>query len=305
MHERQFQLLAHAICPVVASISYAQCGYEVAAIIEGPECLPFPPALVTGWSLNGHGDVVGDVNCVFANDQSFAWQGGPLVLLPMPPGTTESRACDIGDDGCVVGYLTIDGSGFGHIAYVYNGTQTVTLGVLDGHTSSEANARNSANQIAGWSGNVLVGPSPIAAIWEGGDIVDLTGVLGSPRSRANDINDSGQVVGWRGTSVRTDARAFVLDLSEGQVTDVGVVPGGFTGEARAINNCGDVVARGRLEPDGAFRSFFWCQGKSIDLGLLPGTTECDVFDLNNSGTAVGQCSVPGQQGVALYGRLAR
>ena len=78
-------------------------------------------------------------------------------------------------------------------------------------------------------------------------ITDLTPDLGNPRSIANDINDLGMVTGWMGTNENNDAHAFIWD--KGDVTDLGVIPGGFTGIGMAINNHGDVAVQGRMLND--------------------------------------------------------
>ena len=73
-----------------------------------------------------------------------------------------------------------------------------------------------------------------------GVMIDLRPDLGMMESSAFDINSAGQIVGWMGES-QFSARAFIWD--EGVVADLGVIPGGLTGEGRAINTIGQVAGR--------------------------------------------------------------
>jgi probable HAF family extracellular repeat protein len=103
------------------------------------------------------------------------------------------------------------------------------------------------------------------------------------------VNQAGQVVGWMGTSISSDAHAFIWE--QGQVTDLGPIPGGFTSEARAINGLQEVVGVGRITDPGsgklAVRAFFWAQGTMMNLGTLPGQLLSAARDLNDAGLVVG------------------
>lgn len=93
-----------------------------------------------------------------------------------------------------------------------------------------------------------------------------------------------------GTDETTDAHAFIWD--NGKVTDLGVIPGGFTAEGMAINNLGDVAVQGRMfdrNDEVIVRSFLWRDGEWIDLGGLPGCEKTRVLDLNDAGQAIGYC----------------
>lgn len=63
---------------------------------------------------------------------------------------------------------------------------------------------------------------------------------------------------------------------------------GFDGEARGINDRGDVVGEGLLRP-GAFHPYIWRNGRITDLGVLePGELEYGrATDINNHGQVVG------------------
>jgi probable HAF family extracellular repeat protein len=71
----------------------------------------------------------------------------------------------------------------------------------------------------------------------------LEGPFG-PRTSARDINDQGQIVGWMGSGTGTNSHAFLF--ADGAFLDLGVVPGGMTGFANALNEIGDVAGVGVL-----------------------------------------------------------
>ena len=70
-------------------------------------------------------------------------------------------------------------------------------------------------------------------------------------------------------TVLLDAHAFLWHA--GTMTDLGVIPGGFTSEAYAINSHNQIVGKGRVLRDGVALShpFLWEQGQMTDLGTLP------------------------------------
>ena len=111
-----------------------------------------------------------------------------------------------------------------------------------------------------------------------------------PRSLAKDINEINQVVGWMGISNTIDAHAFLWE--EGVVTDLGVVPGGYTGQARAINNFGRIAIGGHVQQVDSVvgRSFLWDGGQLTNMGVLPGFDHSVACDLNDLDQAVGLCS---------------
>jgi probable HAF family extracellular repeat protein len=174
---------------------------------------------------------------------------------------------------------------------VFGSTQAYTiadLGTLGG-SQSVANGINNLGQVVG-SAN-LNSTSPItnhAFLYASGVMTDL-GVLGVyssslgivDSSSANGINNRGQVVGFSYTSGGA-IDAFLYD--QGQMTDLGVLPGSQQSKARAINDNGQIV--GGSLPAGVQHAFLYDGGTMNDLGTLGGT-ESFAYGINNQGQIVG------------------
>ena len=78
---------------------------------------------------------------------------------------------------------------------------------------------------------------------------------------------------------------------KGRMRDLGVIPGGFTGKATAINDVGQITIHGNFPPDHPSGfiggGFLWSNGKWTNLGMLPGYDSMAVTGLSNAGQVVG------------------
>ena len=259
-------------------------------VIPGPFCGIFGWEPAVGLGINDLGNICGyNFDCENDNEPFFWSPQTGRVDLDIPTGFSEGRAQDLNSAAEIVGFLRLN---VRPQAILWHQDQVIELGVPPGGDSSNALAINSKSQVAGYWGNLVFGPSPLAFVWQDGVITDLTPDLGAPRGIAYDNNDLGMVTGWMGTNENTDAHAFIWD--NGKVTDLGVIPGGFTAEGRAINNLGDVAIQGRMFNDQnevIVRSFLWREGECIDIGVLPGFEETLVLDLNDAGQVIGRCEL--------------
>ena len=75
-------------------------------------------------------------------------------------------------------------------------------------------------------------------------------------------------------------------------TDLTVATGnnGNLVSADAINNKGEIA--GHVFVGNDINLFLWSNGKTRILGKLPGSTSCEVSDINDKGEVVGTCSFP-------------
>ena len=268
--------------------------YEV-EVIPGPFCGIFGWEPAVGLGINDLGNICGfhfDCNNF---DEAFFWSPATgRIALNLPPGTIISRALDL-NDTLVVGSLDISNDGFAGLAFLHDGLKATILGTLPGGNYSAALSINTTSgQIVGkWGNNVTGDPAVAAFIWQDGIMNNIELPMG-PSAQASSVNDRGQVTGWMGLGFHIDSHAFIWD--NGKVTDLGVIPGGFTAQGMAINNLGEVAVRGRMlngNDEVIVRSFLWRDGEWIDLGGLPGCEETRVRDLNDAGQAVGLCEGPG------------
>lgn len=147
---------------------------------------------------------------------------------------------------------------------------------------------NAADQVAGYTDFATIlyalhGPKPFdvysATLWQNGT---ATALPGHGDSFAYGINDNGDVVGI------VDAKAgypvgFVGTATlwrNGRNQTRLPAPNGYSSEATAINNIGQIVGK-IVNPS------LWQNGNAYDLGNLPGFGEGTALTINGSGSVVG------------------
>ena len=274
-------------------------GYEVTAIIQGPDCPPFgfPPTIGRAISEpidGGLPNVVGYYqSCTIGPDTAFLWIGNEdkFITIPMPPGTIASRAYDIAGTQ-IVGAFDLSGDGLAGLAFVYDydADQFTNLGTFPQGNFSIARAVNTKLQVTGYWGDFVNGdPAREAFIWENGRMTSLAPDLGTPGSEAHDLNCTGQVTGWMGIAPHIKSNAFVWH--QGEVTVLPFIPGGFSSAGDAINSRGDVAGLGWMFDKDANedvrRAFAWIDGEMILLGTVPGYPESSAKGINDDRTIVG------------------
>jgi probable HAF family extracellular repeat protein len=169
------------------------------------------------------------------------------------------------------------------------GSYAITdLGTLGG-SQSAANGINNHGDVVG-SANVNSSGTLTnhAFLCSNGTLTDL-GTLGdyvgglSPvsSSAAFALNKNGQIVGFSYTSSGA-IHAFLYD--QGQMTDLGVLPGAQQSKAHSINDSGQIV--GWSVPAGPQHAFLYDGAGLNDLGTLGGT-ESFAYCINNHGQIVG------------------
>ncbi|HEV2394547.1 MAG TPA: hypothetical protein VG146_19525 [Verrucomicrobiae bacterium] len=146
------------------------------------------------------------------------------------------------------------------------------LGTLGGAQSS-ANAINNLGQIVGRAD--LANNNAVLAhafVYSNGIMTDLS-VLGTyntgqgttSSSAAYGINNKGEIVGQSST---TNGVLHAFLFSQGQMSDLGVLPGSQQSKAHAINDSSQVV--GWTLGPGTQRAFLYENGSLTDLGTLGG-----------------------------------
>ena len=157
------------------------------------------------------------------------------------------------------------------------------LGTLGGEYSGAADINN-AGQVVGYAG--ISSGSQHACRWDpDGTAVDLNSAVGGI-GYAFAINESGQAVGQALYQARYRA---VLWEANGDIRDLGTLPGRTGGKALAVNNHGQVVGYSFLNYEGQNRAFLWDPVSGMtDLGTLGGTFS-EASGINDAGKVVG-CS---------------
>ena len=177
----------------------------------------------------------------------------------------------------------------------------VSLGVLNGSTSFEANGVNS-------DGSVVVGEAGGGANrafrWtQAGGMVSLGVLNGGTFSEANGVSGDGSVVvGEAADGVASNAnRAFRWTQAGGMVS-LGVLNGGTFSEATGVSGDGNVVVgeAGDGAAGGAERAFRWTQaGGMVSLGVLNGGTFSEATGVSGNGSVVVGEAADGAAGNAI------
>ncbi|MFG0274577.1 MAG: hypothetical protein ACF8QF_05935 [Phycisphaerales bacterium] len=270
--------------------------------------------------ISNTNDVVGSVNSGF-NFEASLWRNGQITLVA--PGVG-GAATGVSDTGLVVGNLDLgdsETSGLtpflwnnGQLDFIFDGLDfslasgVSDAGLVSGTVNGQAAIWSSAGgtQILTFAGasdgfgngnavsanGIVVGAAVTADSGfnthafrydQSGAMLDL-GTLGGAFSEALGVNDSGDVVGFSSRGDGTDAGFLYRD---GQMIDLGLFDGEFSGRAVAINNNGQIVG----QDGGGFFSnaiaWIWEDGQKTALADLvavdPGFEIVEVFDINDDG----------------------
>jgi probable HAF family extracellular repeat protein len=181
----------------------------------------------------GGGRVVGASLIDDDHSHAFVWEGGVLRDLGTLGGTgiyDQSIARGINSDGVAVGSSRTPA---GNVRAVrFEDGEVIELG----GDSAEAWAINDAGVAVGTAGSW---PRQRAVAWIDGEIVSL-GTLGTASSFATAVNEHGDAAGH--VDVGTSSSHPVL-YRDGEVVDLGVLPGFDSAHAYGINDAGLVVGR--------------------------------------------------------------
>ena len=297
---------------LVTAAAHAQipCGYEVTAVIQGPWCpiFGFPPT--TGRAVTEDGAVVGHyTSCLIGPSEAFYWsESTGFVTLDRPPGYVSAAAWDIDSEtGWIVGAMEVQGTNR-NTAVLWLGwrAKPIDLGTLPGGNHSQARATDGHKIVGKWGNNITGDPALGAFLWQDGQMVNIHADLSTPNSQALDITVRAkgvQIVGWMGNSFLIDSHAYIW--RDGVVTDLGVIPGGFTAVAGGINSTGtEVVGWGQVPakgfPFGLTRAFLWREGRMIDIPPPRGFTRSSAADITDGGLVLVNATGPGTASAFIW-----
>jgi probable HAF family extracellular repeat protein len=232
-----------------------------------------------GWSVSSVTNAHSDQRC---QRQVCA----PVPSLPNDLGLVDTQANAVNNLGHVAGQSAA-GDGTVRHAFMFDGTQTIDLGVFDNDgcggctLTSAATALNDKGQVAG-TGTVGDGWHRQAFLWQDGVLKGL-GTLGGLDSSALGINRKGHVVG---SSQRADGYTHAFIYRNGKMRDLGTVEGDIYSDASGINDAGQIV--GSSSPGGGkYRAYIQNDGVKTRLPMVPGAEWSVATDINNQGWVVG------------------
>jgi probable HAF family extracellular repeat protein len=169
--------LAVAFLTFIVAAQAAGSSWAATALCDG---------MSVGHAINDSGAVAGAMGSARSDQAVVCDSGGDLTVLPVPEGTTASRAQGINDDGDVVGQIQVDGA---QEAVVWYADGSITrLGFLsDGGRFSSARDINNEGEVVGLAN---LGTEYRAFRWAGsGPIEALPLPDGQTGSLAAAIND--------------------------------------------------------------------------------------------------------------------
>lgn len=171
----------------------------------------YPIRTTIASSINNIGQVVGESWGGWGTGGPFLWQNGVMTKInQLPSRGGKFGISNINDQGQMVGWLRLGGSGSVARAFLRNNGVIKDLGTLPGDTSSSASKINNLGQVIGASSRLGSRSRPF--LYSNGVMVDLSSLIlpnsGWVLESVSDINDAGQIVGT-GTFLGR-SRAFLL-----------------------------------------------------------------------------------------------
>lgn len=224
--------------------------------------------------MNNSGQIVGvssNASAINTLSVPVLWSNGQIVQLQTLGGTS-GYANQINSANWIVG-ASRTSQDETH-ATLWQGLSVTDLGMLNGGQSSWASDINDSGQIAGntvLSKKNLVGNSiNRATLWTGTVATDL-GTLGGESAGALSINNQGQVVGWSKTPTSGFFdKGHAALWSNGQIIDLGVLPGTDSSVANCINNLGQIAGSSTNANGGVTYATLWNPGSytPVDMNTL-------------------------------------
>lgn len=206
-------------------------------------------------------------------------------------GGQYSRATGLNQRGEVVGTSRVALDSEEMRAYVWQAG--VLREIPEAERQTFGNAINDSGLILGSlvRGGRLVGPF----FWTPAAGLEALPIVGS-QADGFGLNNLGQAVGWSGGP--SELRPVVWDLSKGpgQSVQIAELSPGKYGQARAINDAGQIVGTVSAGPFATSHAVLWEKGQERDLRVTEtfGAEHSYAYGLNEAGQVVGQVAIAPQ-----------
>jgi probable HAF family extracellular repeat protein len=238
-------------------------------------------------------DPMGENFCFFSTGATclpFLWHDGVMTALPLLGGTNGIAFAinNKGQSGGVAETATLDSTcpwpEFQSEPVLWDKGAIQTLPTFPGDPDGFVTSINDKGQAVGASGNCWTTFPALAIhalLWQDGKAKNLGTLGGTLFSQASAINERGQVVGVSDVSGDTSPYAplgnsyiHAFFWQDGEMKDLGTLPGDTATFASSLNNEGQAVGFGS-------RAIIWRDGLPIDLNsLVPGPPFSPLYLLN-------------------------
>lgn len=235
--------------------------------------------------------------------QGFLWQNREMTALPTLGGSN-GFATGANNSGEMVGWAEttvqdttcISPQIFQFLPVVYGPkvNEIAPLAPYPGDPDGAATAINDKGEIVGISGTCGIavgGPSAYhAVVWQNGVPTALSTLGGVENNTPMEINNVGQIVGF--SDLPGDQSGFnaVLWEADGNIQNLGLLPGDFFSEATGINDKGQIVGESCNASFTLCTAVIWQNGVMTDLNALIPHGSLYLFfanDINASGEITG------------------
>lgn len=242
------------------------------------------PTDISAAGGNSHPLAVNDAGQVLLTEGGAAalWTAGSRVAVAPFPVT---NAVGLNGSGQVFGTGRAAGADATDRAFVWTPTATTDIGPF-GLTTTTTDL-NDSGQLIGYGALAQSPNRTHSFVWtpaRAGRPAGLTdlGTLANLETEARDISNSGHIVGRSGTGSGWHA----VRWQGGRLVDLGVLPGGTSSEALAVNETGQAAGWG-VARDGRPHAILWKRDRPVDLGVPAGFTQSFAIDINAAGRVLG------------------
>jgi uncharacterized membrane protein len=286
-------LAVHAVMFVQhgrASPQGIPCGYEIAAVIQAPDC-PFTGANPTSaFGISPSGRYICGVHGQ-CDEYGEAWvydmQTGVMSTIPRPTGVLGATASDVNDNGIVVGVASVLNNAYEGFVYdTGSGLWTRLLAPAGG--SCQIGAINESNIVVG-ARSIGQQENPTTAfVWSAASGFTDLGLLNEQGTAAIDVNDAGWVAVSNGLAV-PGAFAYLWHPRSEQVINIGPAPECISSDAGKMNNATDMLVGGIITQHPiAFAAFLRrFDGHFVQLHPMPGAWSSGIVSITDAAVVAG------------------
>lgn len=265
---------------------------DLGTLCVAEQCAPGYHLGYFAMAVNDRGEVAGwtkpdtNIGPPYGRYGPFIYSKGKLRYLEGFPAQSAAFPTGINDKGEIVGTDETSASpGLTSWVYDSNGPHYLTAAVASvGGRNATVRGINNRGEVVGSFALLSDAAIQHAFVYAGGVVTDL-GTFGAISARGTAINRHGQIAGTVGRGSATQAFRY----RNGNMVDLGTLPGSDASEAAAINDDGTVVGLAWFNSNANANAFVAENRKMKGLGRLsPSDSASGANGVSNDGTVIGE-----------------